>query len=343
MLHVTHVAMNAPIDLPVKSMAQALAPVARSGVARTNGSGITAASISDENIMRSPTNLRPLYGDFGPDSLFSTRESGPGQADSDAAFWVETSQLSGIRQVWAPRWTMFSRGNIREKGRILGQQSTFPGLTEEDLNQPLPAIDVVDFYVGIGYFALSYLKRGIRRVFGWEINGWSVEGLRRGCERNGWQCLTVSVSADVEGRDRAVGVVVKALHDMCDLRCIVFHGDNQFAEGTMAAVRDVLKKEEVAINVRHCNLGLLPTSKGSWEGGVSCIDTKWGGWLHVHENAEISQVEVKRQAILDILAAMVKTKKGNGWQISCEHTEMVKTYAPGVGHFVFDIKLWPAR
>jgi len=111
----------------------------------------------------------------------------------------------------------------------------------------------------------------------------------------------------------------------------------------MTAIGDNLEKDEVAINVRHCNLGLLPTSEGSWKGAVSCVNSKKSGWLHVHENADISQVEIKRQRVLDAVAVMVKKNKGDEWQASCEHIEMVKTYAPGVGHYVFDIKLWRAR
>ena len=97
---------------------------------------------------------------------------------------------------------MFSRGNIREKARILGQirlnQSPFSGLCSGELSQDLCEIDVVDLYVGIGYFALPYLRKGVRRVFGWELNGWSVEGLRRGCIRNGFECAVFGADVVVK-------------------------------------------------------------------------------------------------------------------------------------------------
>ena len=73
-----------------------------------------ANSADDENITRSPTDFEPLHGDFGP----ATASSSPTREDYDAALWV-TAKQNGIYQTWAPRWTMFSRGNISEKARIL--------------------------------------------------------------------------------------------------------------------------------------------------------------------------------------------------------------------------------
>ncbi|KAF7591244.1 hypothetical protein BBP40_001849, partial [Aspergillus hancockii] len=91
---VTHVAINAPIALT-----------------DTQGS---------ENRMRSPAGLIPLYGDFGPVSSSGT-EAQPTAEDLQRAFWVRTMQNHGIVQIWAPLYTMFSRGNITEKARLLGQ------------------------------------------------------------------------------------------------------------------------------------------------------------------------------------------------------------------------------
>ncbi|KAK5939215.1 S-adenosylmethionine-dependent methyltransferase [Knufia obscura] len=322
---ITHIALNAPIQPRLDE------------------------DDADGNVMRSPTNLQPLYGDFGPEKLLNSNASQPTQADFDAAFWVQTSQLSGIKQVWAPRWTMFSRGNISEKARILGLEklnpSPFPGLSNEELGQEIGEVDVVDFYVGIGYFAFPYLERGARRVFGWDINGWSVEGLRRGCERNGVGCEVVRVPdfASEQERKDMVEHVVGVLCGKTRVRCIAFWGDNSFAGPIMGEVGAALGSDTPSLMVRHCNLGLLPTSQGSWKDAVKVIDPVQGGWLHVHENAEIDAVEQEKQHVLGVLAELVTQEKGGSWQISCEHVEMVKTYAPGVGHFVFDIKLWPAR
>lgn len=322
---ITHLALNAPIKLSLND------------------------DDADGNVMRSPLNLQPLYGDFGPAELLDADSTQPTQADFDAALWVMTSQLSGIEQVWAPRWTMFSRGNISEKARILGltqqNSSPFPGLSVEELEQDVGIVDVVDLYVGIGYFAFPYLKRGVKRVFGWEINGWSVEGLRRGCERNGIRCEVVRVpdNANAQQQNEVVKHVVDVLCEKTDVRCIVFWGDNSFAAEIIGEVTRVMKGVTSSLSVRQCNLGLLPTSQGSWKAAVQVIDPVLGGWLHVHENAEIEAVQQKKQYVVGALAPAVRQDKGASWQVSCEHVEMVKTYAPGVGHFVFDIKLWPAN
>ncbi len=64
-----------------------------------------------ENILRTPSGLNMLYGDFGPPLSPDQR---PSAQDFKEAFWVSTKQ-NGITQIWAPRYTMFSRGNIKEK------------------------------------------------------------------------------------------------------------------------------------------------------------------------------------------------------------------------------------
>lgn len=155
-LGVTHVALNAPIES-------------------------TNSSTGTENRMRSPVGLVPLYGDFGPAVQI------PDNLNFKEAFWVQTVQNGGIVQCWAPLYTMFSRGNVVEKARILGMGNRFDGLDASSLGgQHVGDISVVDLYAGIGYFSFSYLKRGVKRVWGWELNAWSVEGLRRGCLKNGW-------------------------------------------------------------------------------------------------------------------------------------------------------------
>lgn len=326
-VNVTHIALNAPIQLDI-----------RNDDGRNQG----------YNITRSPVNLRPLHGDFGPDELLQAHSEQPTKADFEAAFWVEAAQLSGILQLWAPRWTMFSRGNIREKARILGlaqhNPSPFPGLSEEHLGQSLHQVDVIDFYVGIGYFALPYLRRGVRRVFGWEINGWSVEGLRRGCEKNGFECEVFLVPDQLDNTtvSRLAQDVARAVCCKAGLRCVVFRGDNRHAPMTMKAVDKALALSSSALNVRHCNMGLLPSSRSSYEGAVRVVSALNGAWLHIHENADILSVEQKRLEVKEQLKALLQRVRGDRWQLWCEQTEMVKTYAPGVGHFVFDIKIWPA-
>lgn len=312
---VTHIAINAPI-----------APTDHSGY---------------ENRMRSPTGLVPLYGDFGPRSE-SGHEEQPSTSDLEAAFWVRAVQNSGIVQTWAPLYTMFSRGNITEKARILGQGARFDGMDEHSLKgDKVQDISVVDMYAGIGYFVFSYLKRGVKRVWGWEINGWSVEGLRRGCIENGWGCKVVRVNDDgtLEG---GLQELVNGLQDTD--RVIVFHGDNRFAANTLEAIKRMTEDKGTWNSVRHVNLGLLPTSKPAWESACRMLDRRKGGWIHVHENVDIQQIDQKKEEIIHEFRrqkAAVDEESDSSPEaiVQCHYIEQVKTYAPGIMHCVFDIAI----
>ncbi|KAL4776670.1 S-adenosyl-L-methionine-dependent methyltransferase [Aspergillus nidulans var. acristatus] len=312
---VTHVAINAPIVL-------------------TDTQG-------HQNRMRSPIGLVPLHGDFGPATSRDGEDTQPSEDDYKRAFWVRTVQNHGIVQIWAPLYTMFSRGNITEKARILGHGSTFEGLDEVSLHgQAAGDVAVVDMYAGIGYFVFSYLKRGVQRVWGWEINGWSVEGLRRGCVENGWGCKVIRVENDGQ-LSVSVDELVKGL---CDAdRVVIFHGDNGFAAGIMRQVRTAMERRQGWTSIRHVNLGLLPSSSDAWDGACRIIDRDKGGWVHVHENVDVQQIEAKRG---EITATMQGLWTESASQIAdtepraeCRHVEKVKTYAPGVMHCVFDLHL----
>ncbi|PYH96275.1 hypothetical protein BO71DRAFT_349347, partial [Aspergillus ellipticus CBS 707.79] len=314
---VTHVAINAPITL-------------------TDTQGA-------ENTMRSPVGLVPLYGDFGRAAVLDRQPTGQDLRD---AFWVSTVQNHGIVQIWAPLYTMFSRGNITEKARILGMgEAGFEGLGLglDGLVEGEEA-GVVDMYAGIGYFVFSYLKRGVKRVWGWEMNGWSVEGLRRGCLANGWGCRVVRVGED-GGLEMGMGVgeLVEGLGK--EDRVVVFHGDNRFAEGVLAQVREVMlgrgRGEWKAI--RHVNLGLLPSSAAAWGSACGLMDREKGGWAHAHENVDVRRIEEMGAEITAemgrLRAGVLGVQGGDVGVAECRHVEQVKTYAPGVMHCVFDVKL----
>jgi tRNA wybutosine-synthesizing protein 2 len=318
---VTHIAINAPIELTDKH--------------------------GGENRMRSPTGLLPLYGDFGPlprpkTDISGGTEAQPVKEDFDKALWVRTRQNGGIVQTWAPLYTMFSRGNISEKARILGQGNRFDGLGDDTLKgERIQDISVVDMFAGIGYFVFSYLKRGVKRVWGWELNAWSVEGLRRGCMENGWDCRVVTISDDGMPQE-PYHTLVDGLRDTD--RVVIFHGDNKFAAQTLDRIRMILEERKSWNSVRHVNLGLLPTSQPAWENAYRLLDRRYGGWLHVHENVDIRQIEKKREDILDefrrlSIAVDEKTMSPQANLIECHHVEQVKTYAPGVMHCVYDIEI----
>ncbi|KAL7272919.1 S-adenosylmethionine-dependent methyltransferase [Rhizina undulata] len=258
----------------------------------------TNAPIPASDRMRKPTGLVPLHGDFGPEVLAPT----PERRDLEAAFWASTRQ-NGIFQTWAPRYSMFSRGNIVEKARVLG----FPRVAGGN---------VADLYAGIGYFVFSYVKAGASTVFAWEINPWSCEALMRGARENGWKARLVRAGEDVAEVDP-------------DTRILLFAEDNKFAGKRI---------EELGLRgVRHVNLGLLPTSQGSWETALNVVDAE--GWVHVHENVKEEEIERKTEEVVREFVTLEEIKGGRR-KIVCEHVEKVKTFAPGVVHCVMDLFIY---
>ncbi|RMD42673.1 hypothetical protein DV735_g2425, partial [Chaetothyriales sp. CBS 134920] len=325
-----------------------------------------------------------MYGDFGPGELLSrSTGAGPTQADFDAAFWLSTSQDSGISQVWAPRWTMFSRGNVREKARILGHgggDHDLPGMSEEELGTVVGEAEVLDMYVGIGYFAFSYLKRGVKRVWGWDLNPWSIEGLGRGCEKNGWRHLVVQVAETSEKQtllDRSAKCQVSMKPDAHTIasiiaegdtgpaaervRCVAFLGNNEWASIAIRQIASHLQAlnglkgpnstsqpdyaEEISpwISIRHVNLGLLPSSRDSWRTAISLTRKDVSAWLHVHENVDAKTIHDRAGEVAREVNEMACDSSGKQWTASCEHAEQVKSFGPGVVHCVFDIRITPAE
>jgi len=88
--------------------------------------------------------------------------------------------------------------------------------------------------------------------------------------------------------------------------------------------------------VRHVNLGLLPSSSGSWKTAAGLVSD--GGWVHVHENCGETEVYDKAKEIVKEFAT-VEQESGRTGIVQCHHTERVKTFAPGVVHCVFDLRI----
>lgn len=315
-----------------------------------------------ENILRSPTGLRPLYGDFGP----ATTETGgpPTALDFQRAFWVSTKQ-NGLYQTWAPRWSMFSRGNIKEKARLLDWK-------HGEANDRW----AVDLYAGIGYFVFSYAQRGLR-VIGWELNPWSAEALRRGAARNGWSVRVVRKSADL-ARPTVYAVFSKGWVDDStdgaedtedtdyggnddsnddDLpEIVIFVEDNQHAARRLAELRAAAvevaatpsSQLQLLGDVVHVNCGLLPLSRDTWRTAFDAVvgtpqpGSSKTGWLHLHENVGVEELADRQEEIQAMMTTWTDdvSKAGTG---SCtavvEHIEQVKTFAPGVWHCVFDVRI----
>lgn len=291
-----------------------------------NGAIPANSADTNTNILRSPTRLTPLYGNFGPD-LAQPPTYEPTAADFDSAFWCSTTQ-NGIYQTWAPRYTMFSKGNLSEKARILDLRS----LTRDGLGALNPEeISTVDLYAGIGYFAFSYIKAGVGKVLCWEINRWSVEGLRRGATKNGWTCKIV----EGEDKQKSLGRGQESVREDSDIqeKLIVFKESNERAAERLDEIRPQIPP------VRHVNCGFLPSSSTSWKTAVRLLDGRQGGWIHAHENVNVKDLQKKKDEVLETFTKLVNARwpTNNGLHVSCEHLEIVKSYGPGISHCVFDI------
>ncbi|ORY59978.1 tRNA wybutosine-synthesizing protein 2 [Pseudomassariella vexata] len=287
----------------------------------------------EENILRSPGGLRMLHGDFGPSGLSSPDQIVTGQ-DFENAFWVSTRQ-NGIYQTWAPRWTMFSRGNIKEKARLLSFHDAASSDSQNALpHRVLPAGDVkekwaIDMYAGIGYFVFCYAKMGLR-VLCWELNPWSVEGLRRGADVNGWSVKVVQ-GAELEGPMEKVMEGGE--------RIVVFLENNRKAQGRIRDIRRLRGEGQLAVDleVRHVNCGLLPTSKDSWADVWDIVREGDGqeAWLHLHENVGVADIETRKAEIQQLFDGLDPEHQSGKAVVA--HVELVKTFAPGVWHCVFDV------
>ncbi|KAK9240518.1 S-adenosyl-L-methionine-dependent methyltransferase [Lipomyces kononenkoae] len=276
-MNVTHIAQNAPI------------------------------SGDNDNAMRKPTSLVCLYGDYGLDV---NRDSilAPSREHFMRELWAVTRQ-NNIRQTWAPRYTMFSRGNIKEKARVLEFENV--------MNKT-----VVDLYAGIGYFAFSYTQRGAVPVLCWEINPWSVEGLLRGAKANRWKAQLVQHDEEwaIETkRDSAPNIVV-------------FLEDNRYAISRIRAATNNFK-----FNISHINMGLLPSSEQSWSIAIelAALSSEDNIALHVHANVAQPDIECWSRST-ELRLTLLLAEFSCSSSVTLTHIEKIKSFAPGVMHICGD-------
>lgn len=298
---VTHIAVNA-------------------GIPPQNTTAAGSQETTNENILRSPTNLTPIHGFFGPPPSDRTLTY-PTSTDFKAALWTVQVQ-NGISQTWAPLYTMFSRGNIREKARVLNLPSVATAV------QDAGGCTAVDLYAGIGYFAFSYRKAGVSKVLCWELNPWSIEGLCRGANLNGWKASVHSYDGD----GKRMGSVSE------DSDFLVFPQSNETALAALPGLKEAINMPAI----RHVNCGFLPSSKLSWSTAVGMIDEELGGWVHAHENVGVKDLE-KRKTEVEVEMKAHLDRDESYREVKCQHVEKVKTYAPGVLHVVFDVWIGPAH
>lgn len=245
---------------------------------------------------------------------------------------------------------MFSRGNISEKTRLLSLDS----LTVAGLGGKSPRdTSAVDLYAGVGYFAFSYVKRGVGKVLCWEINPWSVEGLRKGAEMNGWDLKIDKMGlGEAQETDKTKEINGEGIN------LIVYFESNEHAARRTNIIRDSIPP------IRHVNCGFLPTSQPSWATAVQALDPIQGGWIHVHENIFTHSFNLRQKEITCIFKELVESNQHrhhnfqypqhhhhhhhhrgkasvSQWTVECVHFEQVKNFAPGVVHCVLDIAILP--
>lgn len=256
-----------------------------------------------QNVIRHPGITR-LVGDWGPYPVDQPDlYDNPSSDDFQNAYWVTTTQ-NDIKQCWAPMYTMFSRGNIKEKARVLNS-AIFKSATNSL---------VVDMYCGIGYFFLSYAQLKPRLILGWDINAWSIEGLRRGA-----QLAKLSLQVVKKGDKPDWGKVGPP----GTTHAIVFNESNERALERVEELRqfnETTTKETLPLT--HINMGLLPDCKQAW-GTATSLAQKGVTSYHVHENVAMDEIEEFTKERGKVFGTHL-------------HTEMVKTFAPGVGHVVWD-------
>ena len=261
--------------------------------------GLTHVAINmpivESDVMRRPFNIQPLHGQFNRD-LSAQFWVSPTAQDFQNTLWCQTIQ-NGIQQHWAPMFTMFSRGNVTEKECIL--------YTFEDIE----GNDVVDLYAGIGYFTLSYLKRGARNCLCFELNPWSTEALRRGIVAN-----------KIDPRT-----------------CHIYNEDNV---NCIRRIEQWAHTIDGDPRIRHINLGLLPSSKKAWplaQAIISlqrkCANPPAVVTMHIHENVHINLLN-NESFIQDTIAILSQDSSSS---YIARHLEKIKTFAPDVWHVCLDV------
>ncbi|PHT48934.1 tRNA wybutosine-synthesizing protein 2/3/4 [Capsicum baccatum] len=104
--------------------------------------------------------------------------------------------------------------------------------------------------------------------------------------------------------------------------CVLLEGDNR-----ITAPKGVAD--------RVC-LGFIPTSEGSWVTAVRALRDE-GGILHIHGNVKDSEENVWTNCVSRSIQEIARSE-GHDWDVTVEHIERVKWYAPHIRHLVADVR-----
>lgn len=228
---------------------------------------------------------------------------------------------------------MFSRGNITEKARIHDIVKSQLEEAKKGGEEGERRVGAVDLFVGIGYFAFSYLRGGVDVVYGWDINRWSVEGCRKGAVGNKWGVRVDPGSSNSDGGT-----------EDGEERLVLFQESNEYAPTRLRKVKQQTQEAgKQWVDILHVNLGLLPTSSGAYKTALEVLGLNDGvkeAWIHVHENVAKEDVDGMKENIVKRFGESREEVEGMGdVEVEVEHVEFVKSWAPGVWHCVFDVKV----
>ncbi|RWS08845.1 tRNA wybutosine-synthesizing protein 2-like protein [Dinothrombium tinctorium] len=121
-------------------------------------------------------------------------------------------------------------------------------------------------------------------------------------------------------------------------RCKTYVGDNR-----LVCPKDIADR---------VYLGLIPTSKNSWQTACAALKQRSGGILHIHENVNSFGVKGKDSIlnlwnqwalhVLDELKSLFhRINSSIEWSLHIREINKVKSYAPHINHMVIDVECQP--
>lgn len=160
---------------------------------------------------------------------------------------------------------------------------------------------VLDLYAGIGYWTLIMLKYGRAK----EVYA---------CDWN----------------PKSTEYLVKnlELNGMSGEKCVIFQGDNR-----------TLNKPNYFDRVV---LGLLPSSMDGLPVAIKSVRKEVGVSVHLHFHQNVREGrDFETELLTEIHRLLTENLTGMCWDVYVVHRERVKSFAPRVYHWVFDIVMTP--
>ena len=84
------------------------------------------------------------------------------------------------------------------------------------------------------------------------------------------------------------------------------------------------------------HLGILPSSKSAWKNAARCLKPE-GGFIHIHMNCKEEEITALAADILSEYETIC-CELNLDWELSINHIEKVKWYAPRIRHVVIDLE-----